>query len=61
KLTRQADADGFIRYMTWLQQWSAGFDYGNLDGVIEKMKGCNAFERSRVEFQLLVQGSPPNS
>ena len=61
KLTRQADADGFIRYMTWLQQWSEGFDYGNLDEVIEKMKGCNAFERSRVEFQLLVQGSPPNS
>ncbi len=53
KLTRQADADGFIRYMAWLQQWSAGFGYENLDGVIEEMKARNAFERSRVEFRLL--------
>lgn len=53
KLTRQGDADGFIRYMGWLQQWSAGFDYGNLDGVIAEMKTCNAFERSRVEYRLL--------
>lgn len=61
KRTRQADADGFIRYMAGLQQWSAGFDYGNLDGVIEEMKGCNAFERSRVEFRLLASRSAPNS
>jgi hypothetical protein len=55
KLTRQGDADGFIRYMTWLQQWSAGFDYENLDTVIEEMKTLNAFERSRVDFRLLAK------
>lgn len=54
-LTREGDPGSFIRYMNMLQQWSAGFDYGNLDDVVAAMKGCNAFERSRVQFKLGAQ------
>ncbi|MDO8958852.1 MAG: Fic family protein [Rhodocyclaceae bacterium] len=53
-LTRDGDPDGFIRYMSKLRQWSAGFDYENLDAVVAAMKSCNAFERSRVQFKLLA-------
>ena len=54
QLTRHGDADGFIRYMDQLQRWSACVDYENLDAVIESMKACNAFERSRTQFKLLT-------
>ena len=40
--------------MQKIQGWTAAFDYQSLDGVIEKLKACNAFERSRVQFQLLT-------
>ena len=44
----------FIAAMQKIQGWTAAFDYQSLDGVIEKLKACNAFERSRVQFQLLT-------
>ena len=53
-LTRQGEPDAFIRYMARLQQWSASFDYANLDAVIASMTDCNAFERSRTQFKLLA-------
>jgi hypothetical protein len=53
-LTRNGDTDGFISIMTHLQRWSASFKYDDLDAVIAAMKGCNAFERSRAQFKLLM-------
>jgi hypothetical protein len=44
----------FIAAMQKIQGWTAAFDYQSLDGVIEQLKACNAFERSRVQFQLLT-------
>ena len=56
QVTRRGEADGFIRYMVKLQQWSASFDYENLDTAIDGMRDCNAFERSRAQFKLLFPG-----
>lgn len=53
-LTRDGDPAPFIDAMQKIQDWTAAFDYQNLDKVIDKMKACNAFERSRVQFQLLT-------
>jgi len=39
--------------MQHIQQWTAAFDYSNLDHVISQMKACNAFEKSRRLYQLL--------
>ena len=39
--------------MQKIQQWSAAFDYTNLDRVIDQMKACNAFEKSLKQYQLL--------
>ena len=39
--------------MQKIQQWSAAFDYTDLDRVIEQMKACNAFEKSLKHYQLL--------
>lgn len=39
--------------MQKIQQWTAEFDYPDLDRVISQMKACNAFEKSRRQYQLL--------
>jgi len=39
--------------MQKIQQWSAAFDYTDLDRVIDQMKACNAFEKSLKQYQLL--------
>lgn len=52
-LSRQGEPDAYIRYMARLQQWSASFDYADLDGAIAGMARCNAFERSLTQFKLL--------
>jgi hypothetical protein len=39
--------------MQEIQQWTAAFDYTDLDRVIEQMKACNAFEKSLKQDQLL--------
>jgi hypothetical protein len=36
-----------------IQQWTAAFDYTDLDRTIAQMKACNAFEKSRRQYQLL--------
>lgn len=51
---RSGDPVPFIAAMQRIQGWTAAFDYESLDRVIEKLKACNAFERSRVQFQLLT-------
>lgn len=52
-LTRQGKPGPFITAMQKIQQWSAEFDYTDLDRVISKMQACNAFEKSRKQYQLL--------
>ena len=53
-LSRSGNPVPFIAAMQKIHGWTAAFDYQSLDGVIEKLKSCNAFERSRVQFQLLT-------
>ena len=53
-LTREGNPAPFIAAMQKIQDWTAAFDYQNLDTVIDRLKACNAFERSRVQFQLLT-------
>ena len=53
-LSRSGNPVPFIAAMQKIHRWTAAFDYQSLDGVIEKLKSCNAFERSRVQFQLLT-------
>lgn len=53
-LSRSGNPVPFIAAMQNIHGWTAAFDYQSLDGVIEKLKACNAFERSRVQFQLLA-------
>lgn len=52
-LTRQGKPEAFINAMQKIQQWSAEFDYTDLDHVISLMLACNAFEKSRGQYQLL--------
>ena len=52
-LSRSGNPVPFIAAMQKIHGWTAAFDYQSLDGVIDKLKACNAFERSRVQFQLL--------
>lgn len=52
-LSRSGNPVPLIAAMQKIHGWTAAFDYQSLDGVIEKLKACNAFERSRVQFQLL--------
>jgi hypothetical protein len=53
-LSREGNPTPFVTAMQKIQDWSAAFDYENLDVVIDSMKACNAFERSLVQFRLLT-------
>lgn len=53
-LTRDGNPVPFVAAMQKIQGWTAAFDYTDLDGVIDHMKACNAFERSRVQYQLIT-------
>ena len=53
-LTREHESAPFISAMQKIQDWTAAFDFQNLDKVIDAMKSCNAFERSRTQFELLT-------
>ncbi len=52
-LTRGGNPAPFINAMQKIHEWTAAFDYQNLDKVIAAMKACNAFEKSRTQFKLL--------
>ena len=56
-LSRNADPAPYIAAMQKALRWSAAFDYEDLDQVIASMRACNAFERSRVQHQLLFPAS----
>ena len=53
-LTRDGQAAPFLAAMQRIQQWTAAFQYEDLDKVIAQMTACNAFERSRSQFKLLT-------
>lgn len=53
-LTREGNPTPFLMAMQKIHDWTAAFDYENLDAVIDRMKACNAFERSLVQFRLLM-------
>jgi hypothetical protein len=53
-LTRERDPKPFIKAMAHIHRWTAGFDYENIADTLERMKACNAFEKSRVQFKLLM-------
>lgn len=52
-LTRDRDPRPYLNAMQRIHEWTASFNYENLDEVIRLMRACNAFERSRVQFKLL--------
>ena len=54
RLTRHGDPGPLLKAMTHIQEWTAGFDYEVLDTVIDRMKACNAFERSLNQHKLLM-------
>ena len=58
-LTRDGQAQPFTAAMQHIQQWTAAFNYNDLDKVIAHMTACNAFERSRSQFKLLAPSSSP--
>jgi hypothetical protein len=53
-LTREGDPAPFLKAMQHIHDWTARFDYQDIDGVIAKMAQCHAFERSLVQFKLLT-------
>lgn len=57
-LTREGNPSPFLDAMQWICQWTAAFDYEDLDKVIADMQLCNAFEKSRVQHKLLF---PPKA
>lgn len=52
-LTREGNPKPFLDGMQWIHEWTAAFDYENLDEVIADMQLFNAFEKSRVQHKLL--------
>jgi hypothetical protein len=42
-----------LEAMQRIHEWTAAFDYENLDKVIADIQQCNAFEKSRGQYRLL--------
>lgn len=53
-LTRDGNPKPFLDAMQWIHEWTAAFNYVNLDEVIAAMRACNAFEKSRIQHKLLL-------
>ncbi len=53
-LTREGQPRPFLDAMQKIHEWTAAFDYEDLDKVIADMKACNAFEKSRTFHRLLL-------
>lgn len=56
-LTRNGESAPMLAAMQKIHQWTAAFDYEDLDQVIAQMTRCNAFERSLIQFKLLTPSS----
>jgi len=52
-LTRERIVKPYLDAMQRIHEWTAAFDYEDLDKVIADMKACNAFEKSRTQHRLL--------
>lgn len=52
-LTREGHSSPFVDAMQKIHEWTAAFDYEDLDKVIADMEQCNAFEKSRAQYKLL--------
>lgn len=52
-LTRDGNPTPFVTAMQKIQDWTASFDYTDIDNAIADMKACNAFERSLIRHKLL--------
>jgi len=52
-LTREGNPRPFLDAMQKIHEWTAAFDYEDLDRVIARMAACNAFEKSRIQYKLL--------
>jgi hypothetical protein len=52
-LTQANETEGFISALTKAANWSAQFEYLDLQSLIATLKGCNAFEESPARFRLL--------
>ncbi len=53
-LTRQGEASPFLRAMQFIHRWTAAFSYESLDQTIAGLRASNAFEKSRVQYKLLM-------
>ncbi|MFA7503885.1 MAG: Fic family protein [Burkholderiaceae bacterium] len=52
-LSREGNPQPFVDAMQRIHEWTAAFDYEDLDAVIELMRTCNAFEESLRRFRLI--------
>ncbi len=52
-LTREGQPKPFLDAMQKTHEWTAAFNYDDLDKTISDMKTSNAFERSRAQFVLM--------
>jgi hypothetical protein len=53
-LTRSGTPKPFLDAMQKVHEWTADFDYEDLDAVIALMEACHAFEKSRTMYKLLA-------
>ena len=53
-LTRDQESAPFIAAMQKIHRWTAAFDYEDLDKTIAAMTACNAFQKSRTHYKLLM-------
>jgi fido (protein-threonine AMPylation protein) len=53
-LTREGDPIPLLDAMQKAHDWTAAFDYEDIDKVIADMKACNAFEKSLIRHKLLT-------
>lgn len=58
RFSRESDPAPFIKLMTRMQQWTAGFQYDDLNTLRTQMTETNAFEESPVNFKLHDPLSP---
>ena len=59
QLTHQNDPAGFIRTVALMQRWTIGFDFSNIDALIDAIKATNALEHSRAQFKLTMPDKSP--
>lgn len=53
-LTREANPIPFVQAMQHIHAWTAAFNYDDIDHALAQMAACNAFEKSRIQYRLLL-------